>query len=159
MANIKYNPADYNSAVKHMELGTRVQGQEDKVYIYVKVVDLDLVAGDVCLQTATKGTVTADYTGGTAHLSRAAGVALCAVTAGNYCFLQTKGYLATVNVHGDTAAASLLCPPSATDGRAEVWAPTTEDATSAQLLQGANIFAKASAADSSNIAPAFLFCD
>lgn len=159
MANVTYNPADYNSGVMHMALGTRVKGPEDKEYIYVKVVDLDLVAGDVCLQTATKGTVTKDYTGGTAHLSRAAGVALCAVTAGNYALLQTKGYLATVNVHADTVAGSILCPPSATDGRAEVWAPTTTTATDTQLFQGNNSFAKASAADTSNIAPAYLYCD
>lgn len=130
--------------------------QNGEEFIYAKAVDLALVAGDVCLQTATKGTVTKDYTGGTAHLSRAAGVALCTVTAGNYCILKRKGYLATVNVHADTVAGSILCPPSATDGRAEVWAPTTTAATLTQLLQGANAIGVAAAADSSNVAPVFL---
>ncbi len=156
---IMFNPADYNSDVKHMELGTLVYGKQDEVYRYVKVVDNALVAGDVCIYTATEGTVTSDYTGGTAHISIVAGVARCAVTAGNYALIQCKGYCSTINVHEDCAVGSRLTTPSATDGRAALAAtPTDVNPTQAEMLAMARVFGYATAVDASNIAPGYLNC-
>lgn len=160
MANLTFNPSDHNSDKPYYTVGTRIAGPGDVEYEYVKVVDLDLAVGDVVLRTATSGTVTKDYTGGTAHLGLCAGVALGTVTAGNYGVIQRRGACATVKCASTVVAGDLLAAPDATDGRASepVCTGAAGATLGAQVIDAIKRLGVATGTAASNVCSAYLSC-
>lgn len=158
MAQISFDPTTANHSTAQYSVGGLYTGPTGKVYRYVKVVDLALAAGDVAIFTATEGTVTKDYTGGTAHIGCVAGVALGVISVGQYGFIQTQGYCSSVNVDAACVAGSGLVVPATADGRADLYAVAGANPTAAESVIGTKLFGRATAADAANHAPAILFC-
>ena len=88
------------------QLGELRADLNGNIYEFVKVVDLDLVVGDVVYPAAVTGTsVTSDYTGGSGLTIRVKGVAIAAVdiSAAPYCWIQRAGVVSTL---GDGSVAA-----------------------------------------------------
>ena len=92
----------------------------------------------VVVQAATTATV---------GNARAFGFAAAAAVSGETVPVVVAGYFESANVDGATVAGSPLCGPVTAAGRAEVCA----------AAMTAPVFAVALAADSSNVAPVFVF--
>jgi hypothetical protein len=103
---------------------------------YVRVEDADLAAGNVVQVASADGfEVSKDISGGSSIANTVAGVALAAITDGNYGFIQCGGIGAVALVtDGNVAAGDVLMAPGAADGAVAEVTITSTDPTVAQIL-------------------------
>lgn len=115
------------------------------MYRYFLCKDLTVAAGNVVEYSSTTGAVTKDRAGGTSIGRTVAGVAVGAVTAGNYGWFQTDGVVdCTVVANGVVAAGNLLTAHETSDGSVVV-------ATTSTMK---NVFAVALGADTATTSAA-----
>lgn len=97
---------------------------------YIRAEDADLVAGDVVYPASADGTeVTRDVSGGSRIGAGAAGVVTCAITHGNWGFIQVGG-VGQVNIalnSGDVSAGNFLVGDTSNDGKMKASTAGTDD--------------------------------
>lgn len=102
------DPYTANDSSARMEPGTRFHFA-GKEFVYAECEDLAWAAGSVCEWADTSMTeASPDRSGGTAISGVPAGVALCAVTEGNYGCLLVKGFHSAVKTDGSVGAAGAI---------------------------------------------------
>lgn len=102
---------------------------------YVRVEDADLAAGDVVQIASADGFEVSNDLNGSSIANTVAGVALCAITDGNYGFVQCGGMGAVaLTTDGNVAAGDVLMAPGAADGAVAEVTITSTDPTVAQVL-------------------------
>lgn len=95
----------------------RVDGAKE--YRYVQVVDVAVTAGDsVCAASTAEGIVTPDRSGGSQVALLVRGVAIGAIAADSYGWIQTKG-ICTIQCDGGVGAGEGVIPHASEDGHAD----------------------------------------
>lgn len=90
------------------------------VFQYIRVEDADLVAGDPVYPASADGTeVTRDVSGGSRITNKAQGIAINAITDGNYGFIQVAGVgqVALTLNSGDFSAGDSIMGDTSNDGK------------------------------------------
>jgi len=139
-----------NESTATAQLGTIFeQPKTGNIFRYIQVEDANLVAGDVVEYADTTGyLVTKDRAGGSSVGRFVAGVAVSAITDGNYGWVQVSG-VATVTTDGGVVKGDRLVPHATADGQADT---ETAGTTSGQ------VFGVALADDVSNDVTAMIRC-
>ena len=98
-----------------------VRWEKDKAYRYVLAEDANILIGDVVEYADSTGyEVTKDRAGGSSLGRIVAGVAIAAITDGQYGWIQVNGVNTYCRTDGSVAAGNALVPHASTDGVADV---------------------------------------
>lgn len=159
------------TAIGLEDIGTKRFGINGEEYVFVKAVDIDLAIGmSVCASSTAKWNATADRHGGTAlGLITSAtvydlpivGVALGTVDISEkpYCWIQTKGYCASILTDTNAVAGSRLVAGYAADATKDGIAVLATRETDGDPLSNVHdSFALCDAADAAAVGTGYLNC-
>jgi len=134
-----------------------IRFEGEKQYRYVYVVNKALTEGDsVCAASTADGVVTADRAAGSQLALLVRGVAVGAIAATSYGWIQTKG-VCTVQCDGAVAAADGLIPHTTKDGHADTVVAASDAAGTEYQVFGFALTADFNASDGAT-ATAYINC-
>lgn len=149
-------PLTSNDATARLEPGTIFEdGATGKAYRYVLIEDMDVANGDSVEYSDTSGyEVTKDRASGSSIGRVVAGVAIGAITHGNYGFIQLTGRHTAVKTDGGVATGDALVPHATYDGKAD-----TATSASTVIITAAQTFGYALAADDTSASTAVVVAE